>query len=502
VMACQFLNNSDYVLHTYAAIAIDKILSLRTREKENIDSNTNKKNEPESNGDVTFVYKYPKDNLVRVLDKILPLLFNIFEKYEESQTNEYVMKTILRVVTRAEEGLIKLIDPLLQSMKKILNIVAVSAMKPTFNHCMFEIIAASIQYICCYGNNNQNNQCILQFERALMETFQNTLAKDNCAELHHYIYQIINLMLRIRNNIDNNYEILFDRLLKTELWNQEGNIISISFMFADYLKIMNQTKKNDFIIVDNNRRLTGMLGIFQALLSKRTYDVYAFRVLRAIFEYIPKEIIDKYMKDVLKLVFVRISKQKSIELCSNFIVCLSIFIIKHGFSAFLEHCDNIQKDMFAMILEKIWLEYSRHIKDLVDRKIVTVAMITIMKDKNFWNNNKLNCSFPKMMQNEIEVFEKNPLQSTNENDTEYYLLLLEEQGSGCKFSRLNFVKNVPNDITKSMGDPRLLLVETLIPMFKNDSKLTSALCQCLDKKYITSFNEYCSKFDVRFTLSS
>jgi len=78
---------------------------------------------------------------------------------------------------------------------------------------------------------------------------------------------------------------LFDRLLHPPLWSNDGTIVAISSMFHDYMAKCDDVGK--FVSQNNNKRLTGMLGIFQALLVKRTQDFYAFKILRAIFQYVP-----------------------------------------------------------------------------------------------------------------------------------------------------------------------------------------------------------------------
>merc|ERR1712061_329975 len=175
-----------------------------------------------------------------------------------------------------------------------------------------------------------------QFEAQLMGPFFKILEMDHAAEFHPYIYQIIGLMLRIRNEVTANYESLFDKLLETSLWNNDGNIVAISGTFADYLRLVDVAKFID------QRRLTGMLGIYQHLLSKRTQDYHAFRILNAIFQYIPLPQLGPYLKEIVELVCIRIRHKKSTALCCNFVVSLSILIIKsQGMEAVAKACEAI-----------------------------------------------------------------------------------------------------------------------------------------------------------------
>merc|ERR1719361_37902 len=212
-------------------------------------------------------FKYPKETIVAKIDTVLIALFSVLKEREESATNEYVMRCIMRVISRAESGCAKVIGPVIEAVSGMLMSTAKNPQKPTFNHYLFECIAALIRFVCDkqYDANNDPSK-VGQFEKVLMTPFQQILEMEMAAEFHPYIYQIIGLMLRIRGSVTANYEQLFDRLLLTSLWNNDGNIVAISGTFADYLRLVDVDKFVD------QKRLTGMLGIYQHLLSKRTQD--------------------------------------------------------------------------------------------------------------------------------------------------------------------------------------------------------------------------------------
>jgi len=484
-MACVFLQQEDYVLHTYAAIAIDKILAMKVYPKE-----------AESSQPPKPQYKYPKQRMIEKIDKVLIALFTVLREREESQTNEYVMKCIMRVISRAEEGCAKVIEPVIKAVSSILMAVSKNPQKPTFNHYMFECIAALIRFVCDRQYNASNDpQRVGAFEQQLMGPFMKILEMDHAAEFHPYIYQIIGLMLRMRNKVTPNYEQLFDKLLETSLWNNDGNIVAISGTFADYLRLVDVAKFVD------DRRLTGMLGIYQHLLSKRTQDYHAFRILNAIFQYVPLSQLGRHLKEIIELVCIRLRHKKSTALCCNFVVALSILIVKlKGMGAVSKACEQIQPGILAMILEKIWLPFARNVTNLMDRKLLTLGMITICNDPQFQGDQSLCRLFPQMINCVVEIFEAGPLVSNEQKTADFYISKLEEQGAGNKFVGLQFAKSPSHDVSAGMKDPRHLLVECLAKMLGGGGQQAVAFAQQSKPVICKTINEYAVKFKVNFKL--
>jgi len=482
-MATQFLGREDFVLHSYAAIAIDRILAMREYPGDD---------EKAPSGGVRAApkWKYPKEAVVKNLERVLVALFAVLNQREESATNEYVMRCVLRVISRAEEGCASVLGPVLEAVAKMLLRVSRDGRgSPAFRHSMFECIAALIHF------NGGGQDGVARFEQKLMAPFLQILDREAAAALHPYIYQVMGLLLRLRGQCTANYEALFDKLLETSLWNNDGNIVAISGTFADYLRLVDTTKFVD------ERRLTGMLGIYQHLLSKRTQDYHAFLILRAIFQYVAPSQLKQYLKDVLELVCIRIRHKKSTALCANFCVALSILVLKHrGIAPLLTACNQIQQGILGMILEKIWLPFARNVTQLMDRKQLTLGMITVCKDPLFMNDPALCGLFPKMINCVVEIFEAGPLVSDEHKTADFYIQQLEEQGAGTKFVGLQFAKSPPHDVSKGMKDPRALLVECLRDVIGGNGQQCAAFAQQSKPVICKAINEYAHKFQVDFAV--
>ena len=78
--ACSLLGAESNVVHSYAAIAIDRLLSMR---------------EPASSGGGP---RFQPAELAPLLQPLLEKLFGAF-KFPESGENEYLMRAVMRVIT-------------------------------------------------------------------------------------------------------------------------------------------------------------------------------------------------------------------------------------------------------------------------------------------------------------------------------------------------------------------------------------------------------------------
>jgi len=108
---------------------------------------------------------------------------------------------ILRVVERSQDGLVPIIGKLLGAIKDILMKVSKNPQKPAFNHYMFEVIGASIHFIC-----RKDSTKITNFEKALFPSFITILGNETCQEFHPYVYQLFGLMLRCNKTLTTQYE--------------------------------------------------------------------------------------------------------------------------------------------------------------------------------------------------------------------------------------------------------------------------------------------------------
>ena len=130
----QHLASSNYVVYTYAAIAVERVLALTDDSRQPI---------------------VDKASVVPLAKDLLEHLFKLIEKDEQAdknqaatkiQENEFLMRCVMRVLVVIRDGVIPLIDSVLGHLVKITEIICANPSNPRFCYYHFEAIGALIRF--------------------------------------------------------------------------------------------------------------------------------------------------------------------------------------------------------------------------------------------------------------------------------------------------------------------------------------------------------------------
>ena len=122
------LGSPEYVVYTYAAIALERTMAL---------SNTSKQ---------PVIVRADVEGLS---DQLLQHLFGLIESNAEPaklQENEFLMRCIMRVLIIIREGVLPVVDNVLPHFLKITQLSSQNPSNPRFNYYLFEAIGAFIRY--------------------------------------------------------------------------------------------------------------------------------------------------------------------------------------------------------------------------------------------------------------------------------------------------------------------------------------------------------------------
>lgn len=122
------LASSNYVVYTYASIAVERVLFLTNDSGEHIFEK----------GDVTPFAKDLLEHLFQLMEKDLAP--------EKVQENEFLMRCVMRVLIVIREGVLPITDLVLQHLINITNIIGRNPSNPRFYHYHFEAIGALVRY--------------------------------------------------------------------------------------------------------------------------------------------------------------------------------------------------------------------------------------------------------------------------------------------------------------------------------------------------------------------
>lgn len=346
----QHLGSRHFVVHTYAARAIDRLLLTRLPGPDKRDL-------------------VPREALVPGLQALLTGLFRTLE-HGESHENEYVVRAILRVCQKAGDATAPLAGVVIQQVAAHLKRVAANPTNPQFNHYLFEVLACLVKNICGAAPEH-----VAAFEAALFPVFQEILAMESCEEFHPYAFQVIAQLLSFNAaaakakaggaapEVSAVYQGLWPSFLTASLWLNHGNVPALVALLRVYLGI-----GGAFI----NERLQPVLGIFQQLLNSKKLDHYGMELLGSVLVHVPQDKLAPLLPTVFGVLFRRLQAGKTPKYVKHLIVFFSLFVTRHGLAALVRCADTVQAGIMSMVLERVWLPAIDTV-EYGDRRLVAYA---------------------------------------------------------------------------------------------------------------------------------
>ena len=128
-LVVKHLGSPNYVVYTYAAIALERTMALVDNSKQLV---------------------IERANIEVLAAQLLQHLFNLIEKDTSSaklQENEFLMRCVMRVLIIIKENVVPILAETLAHLVKITRISGENPSNPRFNYYLFEALGAFIRYI-------------------------------------------------------------------------------------------------------------------------------------------------------------------------------------------------------------------------------------------------------------------------------------------------------------------------------------------------------------------
>ncbi|XP_024946747.1 exportin-2 isoform X2 [Cephus cinctus] len=418
---------SSSVVHSYAACAIEKILAIRGPD-----------NKPIVKG----------EELAPLAANLLKGLFNVLI-IQGSEENEYVMKAIMRSFVILQESVVPFLADLLPKLTEKLTMVARNPSRPNFNHYLFETLSLSIKIVC-----KTNPEAVASFEQALFPIFQGILQQD-VQEFIPYVFQILALLLELHtgNEVPEAYMALFPCLLAPVLFERQGNIHPLNRLLQAFV----QHGAQQIIAQD---KLSGLLGVFQKLIASKANDHEGFLLIQCIIEHFPPNILEQYIKQVFVLLFQRLSSSKTTKYVKGLIVFFAYYIIRYGSSSLVTIIDQIQSQMFGMVVERVLIADLQKVSGVIERKVTAVGISNLLVECPAMLETPYNVYYPRLLATLIEFFEL-PQDETSLPEDQLFPEVEDAPGYQAAYSQLVFARNPKTDPLQAIGDVRLHLAQGL-----------------------------------------
>ncbi|KAK9798958.1 hypothetical protein WJX73_010520 [Symbiochloris irregularis] len=331
------------VVHSYAAICIERLLVSKEA------------GQP----------RFSAVDLQPFLDRLLQNLFGAFQM-DDSRENEYVMRCVCRVIVFIGPEIAPVASTCLQYLAALLLKVCENPSHPGFNHWLFEGVAALIRFSAAKDLNRLG-----ELEGQLFPAFNIVLQKD-VQEFHPYVFQIFAQLIELRPiPLPEVYLAMFPPLLSPVFWERPANIAPLVRLLQAYL-----CKAGADLVTRGH--LQGVLGVFQKLISSKAHDHEGFFILNSLLEYLKMDTYQQYLPTIWQLLFTRLQSSKTAKFARAFIIFLSFFITQQGAESVAKSVEGVQKGLFLLVMQSIWLPSMATVSGQHEEKLVAVATTKLL----------------------------------------------------------------------------------------------------------------------------
>lgn len=447
------LQSSEYVVYTYTAITIERILSIRVN----------------NNSALMFqkadVEGYAKELLINLFNLIL----QDSKTPEKLAENEFLMKCIMRVLVTIQDGMLPFGEEMLQQLISIVNEISKNPSNPKFNHYTFEAIGSIVRFC----SNSMGHQKI---ESMIMPSFMEILKQD-IQEFAPYVFQILAQLLRdtpVSAGLSSNYQGLITPLMSPTLWETKGNVPAlVSLLQAILIHGGSST-------IVSTGSIEPLLGVFQKLISSRVTDGYGLDLLEEVFLGIPLENIEGYVHQIGVLLLQRLQNSKTdrfVARISKFVYFLSAVENIPGLGP--EFCitvfDRVQDGIFKQILMQFILPTTAKINGNNDRKVAAVGLTKLLTQTQKFTSGAYVDQFVPSLDTLIKLLQTDVAESLND-DTQ---LLLEVESEditfGSSFSKLATTSTRTVDPAPSVTNPVDFFVTELKRITNSNNQLAGLM---------------------------
>ncbi|RWA09960.1 hypothetical protein EKO27_g5134 [Xylaria grammica] len=350
----QNMASSNYVVYSYAAIAVERLLYLADDSGARIFGRTD-------------IEPFAKD--------LLDHLFKLVEKESspaKMQENEFLMRCIMRVLIVMNTGILSFADMVLDHLVSITNVIKANPSNPRFYYYHFEALGAVVS---CGSPNGTS-----KLEDRLWEPL-NLIITEDVNEFMPYVFQIFAKLLELNPSgaLPNHYQALVPPLMLPVTWEARGNVPALTRLLVAIIP-----RAAQYIVAEN--QVQPILGIFQGLLRGRKTEQNAFDLLESVALSIPRGTLEPYFKSILELLFTKLQSSPSDSFKLRFVRFYHLISAKPeaglGADFFISQVDLVQNNLFTQIYLTIILPTSEQLVRPVDRKAAVISFAKSMGDSS------------------------------------------------------------------------------------------------------------------------
>ncbi|KAI0055486.1 Cse1-domain-containing protein [Artomyces pyxidatus] len=458
------LSSENTVVYTYAAVAIDRILSIRVGGS-----------------------PIPMFNSADIREVAPQLVDVILRKVESGSSpekvseNDFVMRCVARVVITARQVLADGYETLLTRLINILGIISKNPSNPNFDQYIFETISALIRFVV-----PAKPESIGVFEGALFAPFTIILQQD-IDQYIPYAFQILAQMLALHSGVPTDYRSLLPFLLTPAIWQQKGSIPGL-------VKLLQAFLKRDSAQMVATGQFTSVLGIVQQrLIPSKINDGWGFELLQAVVHYIPPADLQQYLGTIFITLLTRMQSSKTDGYVYHFVHFLlyAMAINVDGLTPdfVIRAVEGVQPGLWSQICNNFIIPQTPKLV-AKDRKLAVVGLTRMLTQSSLMLQEPSIKAWPGLFTTLVLLFKDPQFTKTGENDAAvgYTSIDLEEQAAGYQaaYSRLAAAEAAPADPVAHVGDVKGFVGHELSRLVGEEPRV-KALIQGADQEVVSPF---------------
>ena len=441
------LGAESAVVHTYAANVLEKMFAMRDAQQQPI---------------------VPVSLILPSSGALLQGLFSALARPVSSE-NEYVMKAVMRSINLLQTEVLPFIPEIVNQLTTKLKVVSKNPTKPYFNHYLFECIA-----LCIKITVGHDASALPSFEAVLFPIFGDILASDT-PDFVPYTFQIISLMLEYhgKDQVPELYSQLFHPVLMPSIWDYPQNAAPIVRFLTAF--ITRASKE-----IEAKGKTAPVLGVFQKLVASKLNDHLGFKILHALILHADPSLLTQFISQIFVILFQRLTTSKTTKFVKEMVIFISLFVFKYGAKTLSEVIESIQRNMFAMVLEKLIIPELCKVSGKVEKRIVAVGASCLLCDFPELMQPPLNHFWPQLLKSVMSLFEV-PDDEVFHDDEQY-----SEDGSGSHLQTLSAQlvfgsKKEEDPFEGQINDARIYFARSLHSLsVKNPGKLIPIIAHTLE----------------------
>lgn len=352
----QRLNSTNYVVYTYAAVALDRALYLTNDQRKPI---------------------IPQTTITPLSRDLLQHLFKLITKNtkpEKVQENEFLMKCVMRVLIVLRENIAQLNTLVLTNLVNITKVIRHNPSNPGFCYYLFESLGASIRFT--------GPQKYDELERALFPVFMEILQGD-VEEFTPYIFQLLALMVAINpsQTLSANFQGLLQPVLTLRTWDARGNVPALTRLLINMLP-----RAAEQIAASNQTE--AVLIIFQKLVSSKAYESHAMDLIEAVVASFAVTALETYWLPMVQLMLNRLSNSATENFKLRFVRFYHLVsaLLEKGLGAdfFIRIADQVQEGVFTQVYLSIIVPDTQRLVRPFDRKTAVISLTRTLADSQMF----------------------------------------------------------------------------------------------------------------------